>query len=201
MLIEQQQRVIADRLEVSVVGTAFLLAMDRTLGGVHVQNDPLGVVERLRLPDQLSVQRHQPQQILFARQHLRLEAVERRGQRRTAIPDLLRSDQPKRRVSRHSDGVVDVLVACQAAVNRLPQQISKRELLVCALPGVAEMLVNQFSETEPFVQFANQNQATVGSDVRSLEIDFQRAVENLAGMAWFVFHPLGVGLHGVLIGL
>ena len=31
------------------------------------------------------------------------------------------------------------------------------------------MLVNQFSETEPFVQFANQNQATVGGDVRSLE--------------------------------
>ena len=177
MLVEQQQRVVADRLEVSVVGTAFLLAMDRTLGGVHVQNDPLGVVERLRLPDQLSVQCQQPQQVLFARQHLRLEAVQRRGQGRTAIPDLLRADQAKRRVSRHSDGVVDVLVARQAAVDRLPQQISERELLVCALPGVAEMLVNQFSETEPFVQFANQNQTTVGSDVRSLEIDFQRAVE------------------------
>ena len=77
MTVEQKQRVVADRLEVSVVGTAFLLAMDRTLGGVHVQNDPLGVVERLRLPDQLSVQRHQPQQVLFARQHLRLEAVQR----------------------------------------------------------------------------------------------------------------------------
>ena len=48
MTVEQKQRVVADRLEVSVVGTAFLLAMDRTLGGVHVQNDPLGVVERLR---------------------------------------------------------------------------------------------------------------------------------------------------------
>ena len=42
------------------------------------------------------------------------------------------------------------------------------------------MLVNQFSETEPFVQFANQNQATVGGDVRSLEIDFQRLVETKA---------------------
>ena len=81
MTVEQKQRVVADRLEVSVVGTAFLLAMDRTLGGVQVQNDPLGVVERFRLPDQLSVQRHQPQQVLFARQHLRLEAVQRRGPR------------------------------------------------------------------------------------------------------------------------
>ena len=177
MLVEQQQRVVADRLEVSVVGTAFLLAMDRTLGGVHVQNDPLGVVERFRLPDQLSVQRHQPQQVLFARRHLRLEAVQRRGQGRTAIPDLLRTHQPKRRIDRNPLGVVEVLVARQAAVDRLPQQISERELLVGALPGVAEMLVNQFSETEPFVQFANQNQATVGGDVRSLEIDFQQAVE------------------------
>ena len=40
------------------------------------------------------------------------------------------------------------------------------------------MLVNQFSETEPFVQFANQNQATVGSDVRSLEIDFEKSIES-----------------------
>ena len=96
---------------------------------------------------------------------------------RTAIPDLLRADQPKRRVSRHSDGVVDVLVACQAAVDRLPQQISERELLVQALSRVAEILIDQLPETEPLVQFANQNQATVGSDVRSLEIDFQRAVE------------------------
>ena len=133
--------------------------MDRTLGGVQIQNDPLGVVERFRLPDQLSVQRHQPQQVLFARQHLRLEAVQRRGQGRTAIPDLLRTDQPKRRIDRNPLGVVEVLVAGESAVNRLPQQISERELLVCALPGVAEMLVNQFSETEPFVQFANQNQA------------------------------------------
>ena len=113
----------------------------------------------IRLPDQLSVQRHQPQQVLFARQHLRLEAMQRRGQGRTAIPDLLRTDQPKRRIDRNPLGVVEVLVARQAAVDRLPQQISERELLVCALPGVAEMLVNQFSETEPFVQFANHNQA------------------------------------------
>ena len=40
------------------------------------------------------------------------------------------------------------------------------------------MLVNQFSETEPFVQFANQNQATVGSDARSLEIDFEKSIES-----------------------
>ena len=63
----------------------------------------------------------------------------REGQGRTAIPDLLRA-QAKRRVSRHSDGVVDVLVACQTAVDRR-QQISERELLVGALPGVSRQSV------------------------------------------------------------
>ena len=62
------------------------------------------------------------------------------------------------------------------------------------------MLVNQFSETEPFVQFANQNQATVGGDVRSLEIDFQQVVE-LSWNGLVCFSPMGVGLPGVLIGI
>ena len=123
-------------------------------------------------------------------------------ERRTAIPELLGADQPKRRIDRNPLCVVEVLVARQAAVDRLPQQISERELLVCALPGVAEMLVNQFSETEPFVQFANQNQATVGGDVRSAsKSTFNEPLKLTARMAWFVFHPLGVGLHGVLSGL
>ena len=87
--------------------------------------------------------------------------MQRRGQGRTTIPDLLRTDQPKRRIERNPLGVVETLVARQAAVHQLPQQISERELLVRALPGVGEMLADQFSEPEAFVQFANQNQATV----------------------------------------
>ena len=39
------------------------------------------------------------------------------------------------------------------------------------------MLADQFPESESLVQLPNQDQATVGSDVRSLEIDFLRAVE------------------------
>ena len=42
MLIEQQQRVIADRLEMAVVGAALLLAVDEAIRGVHVEYDALG---------------------------------------------------------------------------------------------------------------------------------------------------------------
>ena len=34
------------------------------------------------------------------------------------------------------------------------------------------MLLDQLPESEPFVQFANENQPAIGSDARSLEIDF-----------------------------
>ena len=47
---------------------------------------------------------------------------------------------------------------------------------------LSEMLADQFPESEPFVQFANQNQATVGSDVRSLEIDFEKWIAMLANL-------------------
>ena len=89
MTVEQKQRVVADRLEVSVVGTAFLLAMDRTLGGVHVKDDAVRIVGGFGFCDQLAVHRHQPDQVLLAGQQFRLEAVQPGGQRRTAIPDLL----------------------------------------------------------------------------------------------------------------
>ena len=102
MLVEQQQRVVADRLEVPVVGTALLLAVDRAFGRIHVENDAVRIDGSFGLCNQLSVHSHQPQQVLFARQHLCLEAMQRRGQGRSAIPVPLRANQAKRRVSRHS---------------------------------------------------------------------------------------------------
>ncbi len=129
-----------------------LPAVDRALGRVHVENDALGVVLRLGLRNQLAVHSHQPQQVLFARQHLCLEALQSRGQCPAAIPVPLRADQAKGRVSRHSDGVIEVLVAGESAVNRLPQQIGQRELLIRALPRVGEMFVDQLAETEPLTR-------------------------------------------------
>ena len=116
--------------------------MDRAFGRVHVENDALGVVLRLGLRHQLAVHSHQPQQVLFARQHLCLETLQSRGQCPAAIPVLLRADQAKGRIGGYSNGVIEVLVAGESAVNRLPQQIGQRELLVQALPWVTEVFVD-----------------------------------------------------------
>jgi serine/threonine protein kinase len=56
-------------------------------------------------------------------QQLGLEPMQRRCQRRTPIPPRRRSDQTKRRIGRETLRIVEVFIARQAAVHRLPQEI------------------------------------------------------------------------------
>jgi hypothetical protein len=73
--------------------------------------------------------------------------------------------------------VVHVFIACQAAVHRLAEQIGQGELRVLSPAGVGHVLGDEFAEPQPFVQLAHKNQATVGCDPRSLEIDLQESIE------------------------
>jgi hypothetical protein len=51
------------------------------------------------------------------------------------------------------------------------------------------VLFDEFTEAQAFVQLTHQNQATIGGDPRSLEIDLQRGVEReLKGLVLFVTH-------------
>jgi hypothetical protein len=51
------------------------------------------------------------------------------------------------------------------------------------------MLLDQFSKPESLVEFAHQNQAAVGSDVRALEIDLEGGVKGeLKGLVWGFTH-------------
>jgi len=49
------------------------------------------------------------------------------------------------------------------------------------------MLLDEFAESETFVQLPHQNQATIGRDSRSLEIDLQGSIEReLKGLVLFL---------------
>ena len=74
-------------------------------------------------------------------------------------------------------GVMDVLVAGQATVDRLAQQIGQGKRGVLAAARVAQMLFDELSQAEPFVQLPHQNQAAVGGERRSVEVDLQSRVE------------------------
>ena len=176
-------------VEEPVVGTLLLLAVDRNLGGIHVQDRPVSRVHSFRFPDQCPVESRQSGSVLLLGQHLGLEALQSRGQGRSPIPNLFGTDQPEGRVLRKPLRVVEVLVARQTAIDRLPQQVGKRKLRVLATAGIGQMLLDQFPEPQPLVEFAHQDQAAVGSDARTLEIDLEGSVEGeLKGLAWAFTH-------------
>ena len=51
------------------------------------------------------------------------------------------------------------------------------------------MLFDQFSEPESLVEFAHQDQAAVGGDAGTLEIDLERGVEGeLKGLILYLTH-------------
>src|ERR1039458_1996082 len=87
-----------------------------------------------------------------------------------SIPDLLRADQPERRIVGKLLGVVHVFVSCQSAIDGLPQQVRKGEPRILC-PSVRQVPVDKFAETQSFLQLPHQNQTSIGSDLRSLESD------------------------------
>lgn len=58
-----------------------------------------------------------------------------------------------------------------------PKQISQRKLGVLAMARAGQVVFDKFPESESLLQFADQSQATVGGDPRTLEINLQRGVE------------------------
>jgi len=53
------------------------------------------------------------------------------------------------------------------------------------------MLFDELSEPQSLVQFPDHNQAAIGGDPRSLEIDLERGVEReLKGLVLFVTHSV-----------
>jgi hypothetical protein len=60
--------------------------------------------------------------------------------------------------------VVDILIAGHAAIDGLAQQVSQRKLRVLSSTGVGQVLGDEISEAQPFIQFSHHNKATVRGD-------------------------------------
>src|ERR1017187_2801038 len=111
------------------------------------------------------------------------------NQCRRAIPDLLGADQPERRILRQPLRIVHILVSCQATVDGLSQQIRERQLRVFAAPVVHDILRNERTQSQTFIQLTDQQQTTIGSNAGTLEINFQTRVKReLKGLILFLTH-------------
>ena len=93
-----------------------------------------------------------------------------------ALPELLRPDQPEGRILGEAFSIIHVLVPRQSAVDRLPDQVGERELRVRA-SRISQVLCDEGTEAQPLVQFADEDQAAIGGNPGSLELDLQRGVE------------------------
>jgi hypothetical protein len=74
----------------------------------------------------------------------------------------------KRRILRKPLRVVDILIARDAAVDRLAQQVRQRKPRVLPVPRVGQVLGDEITEAQTFVQLTYRNQAAVGGEPRSL---------------------------------
>ena len=82
-------------------------------------------------------------------------------------------------------GVVRVLVPGQAAVDRLAKQVGQRELAVASRAGIAEESLDQRAQAEAFVRLARKQEAGVGRDRGTAELDAKLRVEREANRARF----------------
>ena len=144
----------------AVVGALLLLAVNRDLGRVHIQHCPLLRVDGFGLGDEFAVDAGQTAEVLLLGQHLGLKGLQAGGQCRATIPNLLGTDQAKRGILRETLGVVDVLIACDAAVDGLTEQVCQWKLGILAASGVGQVPGNEFAEAQSFYTSAISTRRT-----------------------------------------
>jgi hypothetical protein len=133
--------------------------------------------------DQRRVEAGQSLVVPLFREDVRLEPVERRGERDARLPPLAGGQHPKRWVLRQALGVVGILVARQAAIDRLAEEVRQRELPIVSGARISEVPLDQGIKAETFIQLAREQQPGIGGDRRSAELDAKLGVEREANRA------------------
>jgi hypothetical protein len=66
------------------------------------------------------------------------------------------------------------------AIDRLTKQIGQRELAVASRAGIAEMSLDERTQAEAFVEFAWKQEASIGRNGGTTELDVKPRVEREA---------------------
>ena len=100
-----------------------------------------------------------------------------RGRLLLRLAGLATYDRPHRWISTESFRVVDILIACQAAVNRLTQQGQDAVLLVLAKSRISHAHRTRLGQMQRIIKFPIYQQPSVGADLASQERQLQSTVE------------------------
>ena len=176
-LVEHEQRVVTGAAEVTVPDRAFLLAVGRALGTVHVEDDAVGRLAFVHAVDPSARQIRQGLQVGVGRQPLGLEAAHLAARSGRTIETLTADDRPHGWVAGEPLGVVDILVAGEPPEYRLPKQPGQRVARVLAASAFEELRDRDLGEPEGIVKFPVSEQAAVRGDPGAVEFELDPAVE------------------------
>jgi hypothetical protein len=98
-------------------------------------------------------------------------------ERRRPVEPLAADDGAHGRIAREPLGVVDVLVACEPAVDGLPHETEQPMPDVLAAPALGEGRGGRRGQAEGIVQLAVGEQAAIGGDPGAVELELEAAVE------------------------
>jgi hypothetical protein len=123
VLGEDEDRMLADGLDVAGVGRLLVRAVDRALGAVEIQDQPPRERgSRLMLP-QVRSEARESLVVRLLCEAVRVDPVPRGGARDAHLPPLAGDQHSNGGVSGRPLRIVSVLVARQAAIERLAKQI------------------------------------------------------------------------------
>ena len=141
---------IAVALEVPVVGRALLLSVGLADGAVQVEDQLFERLAPMDLVDPLAGEIHQRREVALGTERLGLEASDSAGgsgflvrQRRSATDNVTHG-----RIDRQPLGIVHVFIACQSAVDRLPQLAVGQQASIAGDLAAAELQLQPAVKTD-----------------------------------------------------
>jgi hypothetical protein len=137
--------------------------------------------------DPLSRQVGQSHEVGLAGQHFGLEPSHLAGGGRFLGHRPAADDPAHRRIMAEAVGVVDILVPGKATEHRLPELCRQGVAVVLAGPAVGQHLPGHLGQAEGVIQFAKGEQPGVRGHLRSVELQFEAAVEGDPQIARFQF--------------
>jgi hypothetical protein len=144
---------------------------------------------------------HQVLEIVRCAEGLRLEARHLAGGRRRVVLGPAAHDGSHGGTDTEAFGVVDIFIACQAAVDRLPQQRRQGVLGVLPGPGILQATRRRAGQPEGVIEFPIGEESGVTGDGRAVELQLDLAVEvNAQGVIVAVTHWVPLSFRQEVVG-
>ena len=150
--VKQEKRVVAAAVEMAVPGGSFLITMGRADGIVHVRHDVLQPVAIMKAVDPLAVQVGQRRPVPGQSRRIGLKPPHLRCGGRPCIDGAPTHNLPHDRITGEPVRIVDILLACEPPMDRLPKQAVEPVDGVLAQTAIAQGTSPGIGQTGRIIQ-------------------------------------------------